>query len=116
MNKGVFLVTGGSRGIGEAVAMAAAAAGYRVLLTYASNAQRAAAVVARIRAAGGWAEALPADTGVEADIDRVFDAVDAHGGLAVLVCNAAITGAHSPLVEASTVTIDEVLGVNLRGA
>jgi NAD(P)-dependent dehydrogenase (short-subunit alcohol dehydrogenase family) len=116
MSKGVFLVTGGSRGIGEAVAVAAAGAGYRVVLTYASNAARADAVVGRIRATGGEAEAIRADTGVEADIDRVFDAVEQQGRLAVLVCNAAITGANSSLVEASTATIDEVLNVNLRGA
>lgn len=116
MERDVFLVTGGSRGIGEAVAVAAAGAGYRVVLTFASNPGRADAVVQRIRAAGGEAVAIRADTGVEADIDRVFDAVDTQGRLAVAVCNAAITGANSPLVDASTATIDAVLNVNLRGA
>jgi NAD(P)-dependent dehydrogenase (short-subunit alcohol dehydrogenase family) len=112
----VFLVTGGSRGIGEAVAVAAAGQGYRVLLTYASNAERASAVVARIRSAGGQAEAVHADTGSEEDIQRVFARADSLGSLAAMVYNSGITGAHSPLVEASTTTIDAVLDVNLRGA
>jgi NAD(P)-dependent dehydrogenase (short-subunit alcohol dehydrogenase family) len=116
MNNGVFLVTGGSRGIGEAVAVAAARAGYSVVLTYATNEARAAAVVERIRANGGTALAIVANTGIEADIERVFAAVDAQGPLAVLVYNGGITGAHSPLADASTATIDDVLNVNLRGA
>jgi NAD(P)-dependent dehydrogenase (short-subunit alcohol dehydrogenase family) len=116
MSAGVFLVTGGSRGIGEAIAVAAARKGFHVVLTYASNKERAEAVVARIAAAGGQAEAIMANTANEADIHRVFAAVDAAGVLAVLAYNSGITGAHSPLVEASTATIDEVLAVNLRGA
>lgn len=116
MSLGVFLVTGGSRGIGEAIAVGAAHKGYSVVLTYAANQARADAVVARIHAEGGKAVAIMANTGVEADIQRVFAAVDTAGPLAVMVYNAGITGAHSPLAEASTSTIDEVLAVNLRGA
>jgi NAD(P)-dependent dehydrogenase (short-subunit alcohol dehydrogenase family) len=112
----VFLVTGGSRGIGEAIAVAAARQGFQVVLTYANNEQRAQAVVDRIRAQGGRAVAFRANTAVEADIDRVYAQVDALGELAVMVYNAGITGAHSPLADASTATIDEVLAVNLRGA
>jgi NAD(P)-dependent dehydrogenase (short-subunit alcohol dehydrogenase family) len=112
----VFLVTGGSRGIGEAIAVAAARQGFEVVLTYANSEQRAQAVVARIRAEGGKAVAVHANTAVEADIERVYAQVDALGSLAVMVYNAGITGAHSPLADASTATIDEVLAVNLRGA
>jgi NAD(P)-dependent dehydrogenase (short-subunit alcohol dehydrogenase family) len=112
----VFLVTGGSRGIGEAIAVAAARQGFEVVLTYANSEQRAQAVVARIRAGGGKAVAVHANTAVEADIERVYAQVDALGSLAVMVYNAGITGAHSPLADASTATIDEVLAVNLRGA
>jgi NAD(P)-dependent dehydrogenase (short-subunit alcohol dehydrogenase family) len=112
----VFLVTGGSRGIGEAIAVAASRQGFHVVLTYASSEQRAQAVVDRIGAEGGSAVAVRANTAVEADIDRVYEQVDALGELAVMVYNAGITGAHSPLADASTATIDEVLAVNLRGA
>ena len=113
---GVMLVTGGSRGIGEAVAVAGAQRGYDVVLSYATNEARAAAVVQRIQAAGGRAHAVQADTGVEADIERLFAAVDARGRLTALVYNGGITGAHSPLADATTETIDAVLNVNLRGA
>jgi NAD(P)-dependent dehydrogenase (short-subunit alcohol dehydrogenase family) len=116
MNERIFLVTGGSRGIGEAIAVGAAQKGYQVVLTYANNAARANDVVERIRTAGGKAVAIMANTGNAADIDRVFAEVDRLGRLAVLVYNGGITGPHSPLSEASTATIDEVLNVNLRGA
>lgn len=116
MDAKVFLVTGGSRGIGEAIAVAAARQGFEVVLTYANSEQRAQAVVDRIRAAGGKAVAVHANTAVESDIQSVYAQVDALGSLAVMVYNAGITGAHSPLADASTATIDEVLAVNLRGA
>ena len=116
MSMGVMLVTGGSRGIGEAVAVAGAQRGYDVVLSYATNEARAAAVVQRIHAAGGWAQAVQADTAVESDIERLFAAADARGRLAALVYNGGITGPHSPLAEATTATIDAVLNVNLRGA
>jgi NAD(P)-dependent dehydrogenase (short-subunit alcohol dehydrogenase family) len=116
MSAGVFLVTGGSRGIGEAVAVAAAQRGFQVVLTYAHNEDSAQAVVGRITAAGGKAVAVQANAALEGDIQRVFATVDALGSLEVLVYNAGITGAHSPLADATTATIDEVLAVNLRGA
>jgi NAD(P)-dependent dehydrogenase (short-subunit alcohol dehydrogenase family) len=116
MGKGVMLVTGGSRGIGEAVAVAAAQRGYDVVLSYASNESRAAAVVERIQSAGGSALAVQADTSNEEDIDRLFAAADVRGPLACMVYNAGITGPNSPLADASTATIDAVLQVNLRGA
>lgn len=116
MNAGVLLVTGGSRGIGEAIAVGAARQGYHVVLSYAKNEARAAEVVSCIEDAGGKALALPADTALEGDIERLFSAADGCGPLAALVYNGGVTGAHSPLADASTATIDEVLDVNLRGA
>ncbi len=116
MSAGVLLVTGGSRGIGEAVAVGAARRGFDVVLSYASNDARAQAVVSRIEAEGGRALAVQADTAHEADIERLYAAVDARGRLAAMVYNAGITGPHSALAEASTATIDAVLDVNLRGA
>lgn len=116
MSTGILLVAGGSRGIGEAVAVLGAQRGYDVVLSYARNAGRAAAVVRRIEAAGGTALAVRADTAQEADIEALFAAADGRGRLAAFVYNSGITGTHSPLAEAATATIDEVLGVNLRGA
>lgn len=109
-------MTGGSRGIGEAIAVAAARQGFQVVLTYANNGARADAVVQKIAAAGGKAVAVQANTALEGDIQRVFARVDSLGSLAVMVYNAGITGAHSPLADAATATIDDVLAVNLRGA
>lgn len=116
MKAGVLVVTGGSRGIGEAVAVLGAQRGYDVVLSYANNEARAAAVVERIHANGGSALAVHADTAQEADIDKLFAAADQRGRLAAMVYNSGITGAHSPLADAATSTIDAVLDVNLRGA
>lgn len=116
MSDGVLLVTGGSRGIGEAIAVLGAQRGYDVVLSYASNEERAAAVVKRISSAGGNALAVHADTSREGDIEQLFAAADQRGRLAAMVYNSGITGAHSPLADAATDTIDAVLDVNLRGA
>jgi NAD(P)-dependent dehydrogenase (short-subunit alcohol dehydrogenase family) len=116
METGVLLVTGGSRGIGEAVAVMGAKRGYDVVLSYVNNAARAAEVVARIREAGGRAIAVQADTASESDIDKLYAAVDGMGRLEAMVYNAGITGMNSPLADAAISTIDQVLDVNLRGA
>jgi NAD(P)-dependent dehydrogenase (short-subunit alcohol dehydrogenase family) len=116
MGTPVFLIAGGSRGIGEAVALAAARQGFFVLLTFVSHESRATHVVDQIRREGGQAQAVRADTGNEADIEALFNAVDTVGRLAVMVYNSGVTGPASPLAEADTQTIDRVLVVNLRGA
>jgi len=112
----VLLVTGGSRGIGAAVAREAAAAGYDVALSYASNEAAAEAVADDVRAAGRRALTIRADMRVEAEIDRMFTEVDAFGPIGAMVYNAGITGTHSTLADAATETFAEVLDVNVRGA
>lgn len=114
--KPVFLLTGGSRGIGEAIARQAARAGFHVLFTYASNSQAAQAVVSGIQAEGGAAQAVQADTGKTADIERVFAIADRLGPLAAMVYNGGITGPSSPLADASNSTLQQVVDVNLTGA
>jgi NAD(P)-dependent dehydrogenase (short-subunit alcohol dehydrogenase family) len=116
MGTPIFLVMGGSRGIGAAISLAAAKQGSHVLLTYSSHADRAHSVVARILAAGGQASAVQADVAEEGDIVAVFREADRLGKLTAMVYNSGITGQHSALAEAQTVTIDRVLEVNLRGA
>ncbi|MCW2392784.1 NAD(P)-dependent dehydrogenase (short-subunit alcohol dehydrogenase family) [Sphingobium sp. B1D7B] len=115
-DRSVFLVTGGSRGIGAAIARDAAKAGYHVLLTYAGRADMAAAVVDAIRAEGGRAQAVQADTGVAGDITTLFAAVDQVGPLAALVYNGGIVGESSALVDASDDLLVKVVDVNLTGA
>jgi NAD(P)-dependent dehydrogenase (short-subunit alcohol dehydrogenase family) len=112
----VFLLTGGSRGIGEAIALQAARAGYQVLLTYATNESAAADVAARIHAEGGEAQVMQADTGRVADVERLYAAADKLGRLAVLVYNGGVTGPSSSLAEASNETLQWVIDVNLTGA
>lgn len=96
--------------------MAAARAGYRVLLTYLSDKTAAEGVVQRIRAAGGFARAVQADTSKDPDIQRMFLECDAMGRLAVFVYNAGITGPSSTLLEATTETLSRVVDINLLGA
>src|SRR5688572_20168737 len=114
--RGVFVVTGGSRGIGEAIAVAAAAAGYAVLLTYASNEAAARDVVDRIEAAGGTARAVRADTALAEEVTALFDKADEMGRLAVLAYSGGITGKASPLADADPEGIARVIAVNLTGA
>jgi NAD(P)-dependent dehydrogenase (short-subunit alcohol dehydrogenase family) len=116
MSAPVFLVTGGSRGIGAAIAVAAGQAGYQVLLSYASNAAQADAVVETIRAGGGTAQAVRADTSKTDDVAALFAAADAMGSLKVLAYSGGITGDRSPLAEAAPETYARVVDVNLTGA
>ena len=112
----VFVVAGGSRGIGAAISLAAANAGHAVLLTYASNAQAAQDVVRRIEATGGTARALRADTAFAGDVSALFTEADAMGRLAVLAYSGGITGKASPLADADPDDIARVIAVNLTGA
>lgn len=112
----LLLITGGSRGIGAATALAAAREGYDVVLTYAGNQDAAEKVANEIRAAGRNAYVVKANMGDERDIDAMFAAVDAVGGLKAVVYNAGITGRNSALADAETATLREVTDVNLLGA
>jgi NAD(P)-dependent dehydrogenase (short-subunit alcohol dehydrogenase family) len=116
MSAPVFLVTGGSRGIGAAISRAAAKAGYKVVLSYVSSPDQAEAVAREIRSAGGDALAVRADTSVQADVEALFTAVDAAGALKVLAYNGGITGAPSRLEAADPETLSRVVNVNLVGA
>lgn len=116
MSAPVFLVTGGSRGIGEAIALAAGRDGFHVLLTYVESGESAEAVAAKIRAAGGEATALQADTSRQDDVERLFGEADRIGRLAVLIYNSGITGATCTLAQVAPDKVARVLEVNLLGA
>lgn len=112
----VTLITGGSRGIGAAAAHLCAADGHAVAINYRSDEDAANQVRATIENAGGKAMIIQADTGVEADIIRMFKAVDATlGPVTGLVNNAGIHGPRGRLDALSADDITRVLDVNVRG-
>jgi NAD(P)-dependent dehydrogenase (short-subunit alcohol dehydrogenase family) len=115
-DKGVMLVVGGSRGIGAAVARAAAAQGYLVALTYTANPLAAEELVEAIRAEGGEAHAFAADLREESSVLALFAAIEPLGPLAAMVCSSGITGAASRVADVSAETLREVIAINLTGA
>ena len=116
MTDSVAIITGGSRGIGRATAIAAAARGYRVCIGYANNEIAAREVVATIEASNGKAIAVQCDVGEEADILALFKAADAFGTLGALVNNAGIVGATSRVEDMSAERIRRMMAVNVTGS
>ncbi len=109
------LVTGASRGIGRASALALAKAGAQVLVHYGSGAKEAEAVVAQIRKAGGRADAIAADLAAPDGPHKLAKQVRAIVGdrLDILVANAGISRAAT--IEDYTVEdFDSLFGVNVR--
>ncbi|MBB4144659.1 SDR family oxidoreductase [Rhizobium rhizoryzae] len=112
----VLLVTGGSRGIGAAVALKAAEQGWSVLINYVSNAQAADAVAAKIRSLGGAAEIVQGDTGSEDGIAAIFRAVDERfGRLDGLVNNAGVVDQTARVDEMSRERLDRMFAINVVG-
>jgi NAD(P)-dependent dehydrogenase (short-subunit alcohol dehydrogenase family) len=111
------VITGGSRGIGRATALAAAARGFKIAVGYASNKSAADEVVAAIEARNGKAIAVKCDVGQENDILKLFEAADKLGTLAALVNNGGIVGKSGVRVdEMSAERIRRVLTVNVTGS
>ena len=113
---GLMLVTGASRGIGAAIAVAGARAGYAIAVHYGTHGEDAAAVCRKIVNAGGKAVAMQADMGAEADIARLFRSVEEKlGTITALVNNAGGIFAVKAIADIDAETVERVLAVNLAG-
>lgn len=111
---GVMIVTGASRGIGAAIARQAAANGYAVAVNYHRSRAAADTVVADILAAGGRAVALCADVSQSEEAARLFTNVDRElGAPDVLVNNAGVIGAPTPIEAANGAHLGGVFAANV---
>ncbi|MCZ7413003.1 MULTISPECIES: SDR family oxidoreductase [unclassified Streptomyces] len=117
MTQQVTVVTGGSRGIGAAVARRLASSGHHVGVGFVHAREAAEQTVAAVREAGGRAVAVRVDTTVEAEVDTLFDTVaERLGPVTGLVNNAGVTGPLGRVTETSTEAMRRVVEVNVLGA
>jgi NAD(P)-dependent dehydrogenase (short-subunit alcohol dehydrogenase family) len=116
-DKKVLVVTGGSRGIGAAVARLAGARGYSVAVNYAQNRDKAEAVAADIRAEGSEAVTVAGDMSLSGDIERLFETAERQlGRVTHFVNNAGVTGRSSRLDEADAEVVRRAIDLNVTGA
>lgn len=113
----VMLVTGASRGIGAATARLAAARGYAVCINYLNNHAAAEQVCDEILDSGGQAIAIAADVSIEAEVLRLFSAVDQQlGPLTALVNNAGILERQSRVDELDAARLQRIFATNVTGS
>lgn len=111
----VAIVTGASRGIGRACALALAQSGAQVVINYRGQQQAADALVAQIEQGGGKATAVQADVSQADDVERlVKTTTDAFGRIDILISNAGITR-DNLLLRMKDTEWDDVIDTNLRG-
>jgi NAD(P)-dependent dehydrogenase (short-subunit alcohol dehydrogenase family) len=112
----VMFITGGSRGIGAATALAAAKAGYDLALTFRSNAQAARDVAWQIEALGRKALLIEADVAKEADTLRAFAEIfETFGSFDCLVNNAGVVDAAARVDEMSVERLTRMFEINVIG-
>jgi NAD(P)-dependent dehydrogenase (short-subunit alcohol dehydrogenase family) len=116
MSLDAVIVTGGSRGIGAAVARLAGAAGYSVVVNFVAGRQAAEGVVAGIVSAGGRAVAVQGDVAIEADVVRLFETAKREfGRICGVVNNAAVTGGFARVEAVESEMLARMLAVNVTG-
>lgn len=114
---GVVLVTGASRGIGRAVAIAAARKGFSVCVNFRHEAEAAQAVVKEIEGIGAQALAVQANIASEVDVVRLFRTCDQDlGTVTALVNNAGIVGGKCRVEEVEAEALAELWAINVTGA
>jgi NAD(P)-dependent dehydrogenase (short-subunit alcohol dehydrogenase family) len=112
-----ILITGGSRGIGRAVAIMAGQRGWSVGVNYAANEKTALETVQAVQKAGGRGIAIQGDVAREADVIAMFDASEkAFGKLDALVNNAGIVGHKQPFMDYSLERLQRMFEINVLGA
>ncbi|HXT06471.1 MAG TPA: SDR family oxidoreductase [Roseiarcus sp.] len=116
MHGKTLLITGASRGIGRAAAIAAAKAGWRVAVNYIRDEAAAREVVAAIERQGGVAAALQGDVAVESELLAVFEAAQRLGPLGGVVVNAGVVAPAARLAEMSAERMRRVFDVNVLGS
>jgi 3-oxoacyl-[acyl-carrier protein] reductase len=111
------LITGASRGIGRAIALALASEGFNIIINYASNTSAAQKTQSEVEARGAKAHAIQADIGQSSDRQRLAEAAwNAFGRIDLLVNNAGVAPAvRADLLEATEDSFDRVIGINLKG-
>jgi NAD(P)-dependent dehydrogenase (short-subunit alcohol dehydrogenase family) len=115
-DKGAVIVTGGSRGIGAAIAERLAGDGYGVIVNYAGDAKGAESVVSAIKAKGGRAAAMRADVSSETDVEAMFDrAQEQMGPLTALVNNAGSLGEEARIDERAADELTRLTQINVVG-
>ena len=115
LNGQVALVTGASRGIGRAIAVALGQAGAYVVINYRGNQPAAESTLEEIHGSSGRGELCRFDVAVEAEVDAaVKKIVDGQGKVDILVNNAGVTS-DTLLIRTKAQDWDQVIGTNLRG-
>ncbi len=111
-----LIITGGSRGIGAAIARMAGSRGYSVAVNFRGSEAAARDVVKEIRSSGGYAVAIRGDVASEDDVVWLFQEAEQQlGPICGLVNNAGVTGGFSRVENLEAANLAQVLSTNIRG-